>query len=298
MACIGIGAFTYDAGRRSVNQFRQNRKELQQFGLACHNYWDTMMDPIWSIEQVEVFCRAQGSDGEEACKAIKSGRYVVIWGQSINQALRGGHPGASEQILAYEASAPQTGGLVVLLDGSVRFMPAQLFQEQLQKSYRPPAREVSKQLPVNEKSNRTSGEPTPAPPDPVALAKTQAVREVAIREEVKRLQGWWLLVKDVSKDSTLSGLSPPWGLQIEGEEFTFIVFGSQGHQGKFTVDPTGSARLIDMLVKPKEGKEFVRRGIYKLDGDKLQMCLGGPDQERPKDFDIKVGVSYYEKGRR
>lgn len=138
VACVGASVVTYDVGRRSISQFRQHREELKQFGLACHNYWDDMGDPIWSLEQVENWCRIQGVDAEKACEGIKSGRYIVVWGQSISQRDDASHPGGSAQVLAYEAAAPEADGLVLMLDGSVRLIRAPLLHELLQKNYRPP----------------------------------------------------------------------------------------------------------------------------------------------------------------
>jgi uncharacterized protein (TIGR03067 family) len=150
-------------------------------------------------------------------------------------------------------------------------------------------------FPPSELNKQANKRPVVTRPDPAAEAKAQPAKQVANREEVQKLQGWWQLVKSVSKDSELGNMSPPWGLRIEGERFTFVVFGQPGHQGSFTLDSTGAVKTIDLTITPKEGKAFIKRGIYKMDGQTLQMCLGEPDQDRPKEFDKAYGISYYKR---
>jgi hypothetical protein len=63
-------------------------------------------------------------DMPKAYPAFEDGRYVVAWGADPNHAPGG----ASRTVLAYEKAAPEKGGVVVFLDGSVRNVTAQEFQ--------------------------------------------------------------------------------------------------------------------------------------------------------------------------
>lgn len=51
----------------------------------------------------------------EAFRAVKSGKYVVLWGVSGKD---------SGKVLAYDKEAPDNGGLVVMADGTVKTMTA------------------------------------------------------------------------------------------------------------------------------------------------------------------------------
>lgn len=63
-------------------------------------------------------------DMPKAYPAFVDGRYVVVWGVDPNRAPAG----ASQTVLAYEKAAPEKGGVVAFLDGSVRNVTAQEFQ--------------------------------------------------------------------------------------------------------------------------------------------------------------------------
>jgi hypothetical protein len=66
-------------------------------------------------------------DMPKAYAAFVDGRYVVVWGVDPNRAPNG----ASQTILAYEKAAPEKGGIVAFLDGSVRNVTSQEFHKML-----------------------------------------------------------------------------------------------------------------------------------------------------------------------
>jgi hypothetical protein len=63
-------------------------------------------------------------DMSKAYTAFEKGLYVVNWGADPNHAP----DGASRTVLAYEKAAPEMGGVVVFLDGSIRNVTVQEFQ--------------------------------------------------------------------------------------------------------------------------------------------------------------------------
>jgi uncharacterized protein (TIGR03067 family) len=62
----------------------------------------------------------------------------------------------------------------------------------------------------------------------------------------------------------------------------------------FTIDATQSPKVIVLTWKecPWNGaKDFVRKAIYALDGDRLKLCLSRKDEdlEAPTEFSAKAG---------
>ena len=58
---------------------------------------------------------------------------------------------------------------------------------------------------------------------------------------------------------------------------------------KIELDATHDPKTIDVIPDggPTMGKHIL--GIYKLEGDKLTICMAGTDKERPKSFEARKG---------
>jgi uncharacterized protein (TIGR03067 family) len=56
----------------------------------------------------------------------------------------------------------------------------------------------------------------------------------------------------------------------------------------FTIDPKADPKTIDLKVQEKD-QVLSLKGIYKLEKDKLTICIGLADAERPKEFKSAKG---------
>jgi uncharacterized protein (TIGR03067 family) len=95
-------------------------------------------------------------------------------------------------------------------------------------------------------------------------------------ELLKPLQGTWATEGD--------GLDAKW--TFEGEKVKATVNGTD-YTCKVKIDteakPNGT---LDFTIEdgPEEAKGKISKGIYKLDGEKLTLCVSVPGKDRPKDF--------------
>jgi uncharacterized protein (TIGR03067 family) len=119
----------------------------------------------------------------------------------------------------------------------------------------------------------------------------QAAGDDDFRKELKALQGKW---KTVALE-TAGKPSPKDGFP----DITLIIAADgkstgQTPQGEFratiTVHPRKSPKTIENLYESGKHKGKKQYGIYKLEGDKLTVCMttpGSAESDRPKDFTTK-----------
>jgi len=95
-------------------------------------------------------------------------------------------------------------------------------------------------------------------------------------ELLKPLQGTW--------STEGEGLEAKW--IFEGEKVKVTVNGTE-YACKVKVDTEAKPfATIDLVIDegPEDAKGKTSKGIYKLDGEKLTLCVSHPGKERPKEF--------------
>jgi uncharacterized protein (TIGR03067 family) len=103
-------------------------------------------------------------------------------------------------------------------------------------------------------------------------------KETAVKEDMKQLQGNWIVVSIQvnGKDLPQGKIGDP-NASIKDDEYRIHDF-----RLRLTIDPTKKPKTIDMDGKDGNGKPLSMIGIYRLEGDTLQICLAKPGtKERP-----------------
>lgn len=111
--------FVFGCGGAAQNA--KNRNELKIIGLMYHNYMDRYNKPPAGVDDFEKL----GAEYAEGVTALKSGKYVFIYGVGLNDMM---NEGASNTVLGYESQAATNGGNVLMGDGFVKHMSAAEFQ--------------------------------------------------------------------------------------------------------------------------------------------------------------------------
>ena len=112
-----------------------------------------------------------------------------------------------------------------------------------------------------------------------------------VRKELKAMQGTWKAVALEAGGKPLPKEAIP--------DFTFIIGADGKSTGKMakneytatiTVNPKKDPKTIDNVHESGEQKGKKQYGVYKLEGDKLTVCMTAPGRaegDRPKDFSTK-----------
>jgi uncharacterized protein (TIGR03067 family) len=116
-------------------------------------------------------------------------------------------------------------------------------------------------------------------------------REAKEPSDKEKLQGRWMLVhaeasgKDV--DTKENPVKDGW-FEFDGNKM--VASDKKGfYDGEFDLDATTSPKSID-FKKAYDSETKVWKGIYKIDGDELTICLSkADDKERPSSFETKEG---------
>jgi uncharacterized protein (TIGR03067 family) len=121
----------------------------------------------------------------------------------------------------------------------------------------------------------------------LASGPTWGDEKKPVKEELKKLQGEWVMVsvepatkKDGEQSQRVVVTGDEWKTTRTPRAFTVRV------------DNSKSPKHLD-LVSDNKGKERTWRGIYKIEGDKLTFCranAAGTGVQRPTEFKAGPGV--------
>jgi uncharacterized protein (TIGR03067 family) len=110
-------------------------------------------------------------------------------------------------------------------------------------------------------------------------------KDKKVDDSLKEIQGTWVAVENSGFDST-------WA--FNGDDLKSSVNGTE-YISKVTADPKAKPHAtVDITIKegPDESKGKVCKAIYKLDGEKLKLCLALPGRDRPKVFEQADDEAY------
>jgi uncharacterized protein (TIGR03067 family) len=117
-----------------------------------------------------------------------------------------------------------------------------------------------------------------------------AVSHDAVEDELKRHQGTWAVTSSIYDGQPASEEVVRSITRIANDNH--VVWKRDGKSFAGTtvqLDPAAEPKAIDVI--PDGGRNRGERvvGIYKLDGDRLTICMAAPGQPRPKKFQADKG---------
>ena len=104
----------------------------------------------------------------------------------------------------------------------------------------------------------------------------------------EKLQGKWEWVSQVNdgrKANPEDAKERP--LRIKGEKLFMLFKGEEHEMGTMKLNPEKNPAQIDVTFTDGPRKGQTAKGIYKLDGDTLSICVG--EKDRPTAFESKAG---------
>jgi RNA polymerase sigma factor (sigma-70 family) len=127
---------------------------------------------------------------------------------------------------------------------------------------------------------------------PAVPGESDAGRDEAVRQELRKLEGHWKTLSLVVGDQNLSDKLPEdSAVRIKGDVMT--PAGNPEVAATLKIDPGKEPREIDLIFTAGEQKGRIHLGIYKLEGDFLTICLANPGTDRPTAFEGKQGPGVF-----
>ena len=125
----------------------------------------------------------------------------------------------------------------------------------------------------------------------LALLAADEPRDAAVKKELKRLQGTWVLVA-YEKDGKKTPAEDLKDIRvlIKGNRYFVQTGGQISEQGTFKVYPGRKPKAMDSMPTegPRKGETVL--SIYELEGDRYRECQAAPGKERPTLFSAKQGT--------
>jgi uncharacterized protein (TIGR03067 family) len=117
----------------------------------------------------------------------------------------------------------------------------------------------------------------------------KAPKPVAPKSDLERMQGKWVVVRQSRNGEDMAARPSNYTVEIVGDRFRHFIGGRLLAEWSIRLDATKRIKEID---RKKLGGEVVSGptallGIYRLDGDSLQIAYISGGRGRPLDFDGK-----------
>jgi len=128
-----------------------------------------------------------------------------------------------------------------------------------------------------------------------ALLAADATRADAVdREALKKLAGKWVLTRREhgGEDADAKAIK---SIRVEIDGAKMTIRDGDDVKEKTTVtllDAKAKPASVDLEVTEGTGKGDVVKGIYKLEGGKLTICVAEPGKERPAKFEGAKGTGH------
>jgi uncharacterized protein (TIGR03067 family) len=126
-----------------------------------------------------------------------------------------------------------------------------------------------------------------------SLLLAAAPKEDPAREDLKKLEGNWVLAAGIDEGTKLSAETLKGArLTFKGDHHT-VVLGDNTYKGTHKLDATKKPKTIDIndTEGPFKGKTVY--GIYEVTADEFRICLAVPGKDRPKNFTSKEGSGHH-----
>jgi uncharacterized protein (TIGR03067 family) len=107
----------------------------------------------------------------------------------------------------------------------------------------------------------------------------------AVKKDLDRLQGTWLLVSGKRDGQTIpEEVVKKATLVVEGNRYKISDDVGTAAEGTFAIDPGKSPKWLDATPSagPTKGKTWL--GIYTVEGNIHKACIAPPGKERPREF--------------
>jgi uncharacterized protein (TIGR03067 family) len=117
-----------------------------------------------------------------------------------------------------------------------------------------------------------------------AQAAVRSLTNAAVRRELARLRGTWRVVGFSADGKFRPASSPGERWEIQGNVVLWLDPEDEDNAFRCHLDPMATPRVMDFVLLGDPSGAAVARGIYRLDGDRLRVCYGGPGEPRPSKF--------------
>jgi uncharacterized protein (TIGR03067 family) len=113
------------------------------------------------------------------------------------------------------------------------------------------------------------------------------------KEDLDLLQGKWkVLSVEANGKKAPTKETAKWNLVVSGDRMTSRDGESLMEESTFHLDAAAKPRSIDIKIVSGPDKGKTVRGIYRVEGAKLTICVGEPTKDRPREFGAPEGSDF------